>query len=409
LALLLAAAGAGGAARASVLDSWIGPHQMRLIGNGTEIEYVGGIAGSAVAELARLLDANPRVLVLQLTSQGGDTLIAMGMEQLVRQHRLITYVPRFCVSACAFVFLGGRERYVGPGARLGFHAAMGLDESPEATDRLASAARSWMLERGVAAVFADRAVTTPSRAIWFPTASEMARAGVLTAAVSPRAFAPPSFGRGMPSLVRTTATLSDPSFVATKALIVAIKRADPPTFDAMQASLDGAIRSGTYDPAISRSVSSHVTQLIQRAVAVASDASVAEFAAARSEEMDRLGAIDPAVCLDLPSVTDAQREAAEAALPTEINLRQIKALAEVLNSSIDRPQPPPSRSEAKAIYDTLMRTMARELGDDMQYLVHPDLRPATTCALRNAIMKAMLSLPPPRRSVLLRAVMSGRL
>lgn len=324
--LLLALVCAGAPARSGLLDSWIGPHQMRLLAGGTEIEFVGGIAGTAAVELAQLLEANPRVAALQLTSQGGDTLTAMGMEQLVRQRGLTTYVPRFCASACTFVFLGGRQRYVGPGARLGFHAAVGLDDSPSTTRRLADAARSWMAGRGVAAWFIDRAVTTPSGTLWYPTTDELLRAGVITAASSPRPFARPSFGKGLPGLLRATATRDDPLLVATRELTLALKRADPATFEAMQTSLDGAVRTGGYDPAIARSVSSHVNQTIQRAMAVASDESVVQFAEARSAEMDRLAGIDPAVCVDLPSVTDAEREAADAAMPVEINLREIRAL-----------------------------------------------------------------------------------
>jgi hypothetical protein len=409
VAVLAAAIAGAMPSRASVLDSWIGPHEFRVLAAGTELEFVGGISGPALTELARLLEANPRIAALQLTSQGGDALTAMGMEQLVRQRGLITYVPRFCASACAFVFMGGRERYLGPGARLGFHAAAGLDDSAEATARLAAAARSWMLARGVADAFVDRAVSTPSSSMWYPSRDELVRAGVLTAATSPWTFASPSFGNGLPSLLRTTATRDDPLFVATKALTLAIKRADSGTFETMQASLDGALSSGTYDPTMARAVSDHVSQTIQRAMAIASDESVERFAAARSAEMDQLAGIDPAVCVELPSVTSAQRDAAAAAMPPEINLREIEALTDVLNSSIDRPQRPPSLSGAKADYGLLMQSLTARIGSDVQYLTRPELQPARTCELRNTLLKWMLAQEPRRRSALLRAALSGQL
>ncbi|MFO1060095.1 MAG: hypothetical protein U1E53_24395 [Dongiaceae bacterium] len=408
LVLLLAAA-LGGPARASLLDSWIGPHEMRLLGGGTEIEYVGGIAGPAVAELARLLDANPRVAVLQLTSQGGDTLTAMGMEQLVRRHRLVTYVPRLCASACAYVFLGGRERYLARGARLGFHASFGLDDSPEAEAAQAGATRSWLVQRGIAPAFAERAVTTPSSTIWYPTAAEMVRAGVLTAAASPRRFAPPSFGSGTPRLLRGTSLRDDPLFAASRALLKAIRRADAAAFAAMQASVAEALRTGTYDPAIGGAVTERLAALLERAAAVGSDASVIAFTRARADEMERLAGIDPAVCVDLPAVTEAERDAADAAIPAEITLRQVQALTELLGSSVDRPQPPPSPAQAKAIYDALLRAKGRELGGDLRLLGRPELQPAAACRLRVAVMRAMLALDPGPRSVVLRAAVSGRL
>lgn len=408
VALLLAAALAG-PARASLLDSWIGPHEMRLLGGGTEIEYVGGIAGAAVAELARLLDANPRVAVLQLTSQGGDALTAMGMEQLVRRRGLTTYVPRLCASACAFVFLGGRERYLGRGARLGFHASFGLDDSPQAEAAQAAATRSWLLQRGVAPAFAQRAVTTPSSAIWYPSAEEMVRAGVLTAATSPRRFAPPSFGSGTPRLLRGTTLRDDPLFAASRALIRAIGRADPGAVAAMQASVAQALRTGTYEPAAGSAVTGRLGALLERAAAVGSDDSVVAFAQARVDEMERLAAVDPAVCVDLPSVSEAERDAADAAVPAEITLRQVRALADLLNSSIDRPQPPPSPRQAQAVYEALLQAKAGELGDGLHALAQPELRPAAACRARIAVMRAMLALAPAPRSVVLRAAISGRL
>src|SRR5690242_5852842 len=175
-------------------DSWIGPHVIQLLPGGTELEFIGGIGGSASAELAKALDANPNVRVLQLTSQGGNTLLAMDMELLVRSRRLVTYVPRLCASACAFVFLGGKERYVGPGAKLGFHAAVGLDESSAETARLAAAVKAWMLGRGVAPAFVDKAVSTPHTTIWEPTADALLQARVITALTSPQRIAAPTFG-----------------------------------------------------------------------------------------------------------------------------------------------------------------------------------------------------------------------
>jgi hypothetical protein len=409
VALLAATIGGAMPSRAGVLDSWIGPHEFRVLAAGTELEFVGGISGSAVAELAQLLQAYPRISALQLTSQGGDALTGMGMEQLVRQHGLITYVPRFCASACAFVFLGGRERYLGPGARLGFHAATGLDDSPEATGRLAVAARSWLMARGLPEAFADRAVSTPSSSMWYPSPDELVKAGVLTAATSRWTFSSPSFGSGTPSLLRPATYHDDPLYVSSKALALAIRRADPATSEAMQASLDRALSAGAYDAATARAVSDHVSQMVQRAMAIGSDESVERFAAARSAEMDQLAGIDPAVCVELPSVTPAQRDAAEAAMPPEITLQEIRALTDVLNSSIDRPQNPPSLSAAKADYAALVENLAGRIGNDVQYLAHPELRPARACALRNTLLKWMMAQEPRRRSALLRAALSGQL
>ena len=390
-------------------DSWIGPHVIHLLPGGTELEFVGGIGGSASAELAKALDANPSVRVLQLTSQGGNTLLAMDMELLVRSRGLVTYVPRFCASACAFIFLGGKERYVGAGAKLGFHAAFGFDDSSAETARLAAAVKTWMLGRGVAPAFVERAVSTPHTTLWLPTPEELLQARVTTALASPQRYAEPSFGPGIPALVKQGAVQGDPLYQATQKLMFALRKADPASYDQMQAKIYEAMRAGSYDPGRAASVSRLVQQLMRRSIAVAADDAIASLVSAEVAQQERLAFIDPAVCLRLPSVTPSQRDAAMDALPPDLRVKELTAMAMVVESGTSHPQEPPSLDEARAIYRVLLRNLVNIFGDDTKYLLHPDLDPSRTCAYRNAVLKSVLGLGPHDRSVLLRTMMLGQL
>jgi hypothetical protein len=386
-------------------DSWIGPHVIQLMAGGTELEFIGGIGGSASAELARALDANPGVRVLQLTSQGGNTLLAMDMELLVRTRHLITYVPRFCASACAFVFLGGKERYVGPGAKLGFHAAVGLDESSAETARLAAAVKTWMLGRGVAPAFVDRAVSTPHTTIWEPTSDELLQARVITALSSPQRFATPSFGPGIPALVRQGPPQGDPLYLATQKLMLAIRKADPASYEQVHALLYEAMQDGGYGLMRAASVGAVAEAVLQRSVAVAADDAVVNLVNAGIEETERLASIDPAVCVELPTVTRSQQEAAMAALPADLLIRQITAWTMIVESATAHPQAPPSPDKARAILKVLERNLANTF--DRKYILQPALDPARACAYRSAVLKAILGLEARDRSVLLRAMMAG--
>ena len=390
-------------------DSWIGPHVINVMPGGTELEFIGGIGGSASAELARALDANPGVHVLQLTSQGGNTLLAMDMELLVRSRGLVTYVPRFCASACAFVFLGGKQRYVGPGAKLGFHAAVGFEDSPEETAHLAASVKTWMLGRGVAPAFVERAVSTPHTTVWEPTPDQLLQARVITALGSPQRFATPSFGPGIPALVRQGPPQGDPLYLATQKLMLAIRKADPASYDQMQAKIYEAMRAGTYDPGRAASVSRLVQQVLRHCIAVADDDAVAGMVSAAVAEQERLAIIDPAVCLKSSSVTPSQRDAAMDALPPDLRVREITAITMVVETGTSHPQAPPSLDEARAIYTVLLRNLVNVFGDDTKYLIHPDLDPSRTCAYRNAVLKSVLGLGAHDRSVLLRAMMLGQL
>jgi len=388
-------------------DSWIGPHVIHLMVGGTQLEYIGGISGSATSDLARALDDNRNIRVLQLTSQGGDALVAMQMERLVRSRGLVTYVPRLCASACAFVFLGGKERYVGLGAQLAFHAAAGLDESPAATARIAAALKSWMLDRGVAPAFVDRAVSTPHTTVWVPTSDELLQARVITALTSPLPFAEPGFGPGIPDLVKQGAPQSDPLYLANQKLLLAMRTADPASFDQLESQLYDSMQAGRYDWMHAISVARLADVVLRRSIAVADDEAVANLVSASIEKYERLAKIDPAVCVKLPSVTRSQKEAAMAALPADLVIREISALARIVESGTAHPQPPPSLDEAKATYKVLLHDLANVV--DGKYLLQPALDPARACSYRSVILKAMLARGAHDRSVLLRAMMLGEL
>lgn len=63
-----------------------------------------------------------------LISDGGEAL-AIGIGDVIRNSGMSTLVPpgRTCASACAFIWLAGSPRFMGSGARIGFHGAYNAD------------------------------------------------------------------------------------------------------------------------------------------------------------------------------------------------------------------------------------------------------------------------------------------
>jgi hypothetical protein len=71
--------------------------------------------------LERFLNAMAGVRTVRLNSNGGRILEAHRMSDLITSRNLATFVARDCLSACTIVFLGGKERFMLPTVRLGFH------------------------------------------------------------------------------------------------------------------------------------------------------------------------------------------------------------------------------------------------------------------------------------------------
>ena len=84
------------------------------------LEFSGGITFGVTQELERFLNAMAGVRSVRLNSTGGRILEAQKMSDMIRSRDLATVVCD-CLSACTIVFLGGKERFMLPSARLGFH------------------------------------------------------------------------------------------------------------------------------------------------------------------------------------------------------------------------------------------------------------------------------------------------
>jgi RDD family len=176
-------------------DALVGPHEFHILANGQTLEFSGGITFGVEQELERFLDAMAGVRTVQLNSAGGRVLEAQKMSDLIRSRNLATFVARDCLSACTIVFLGGKERFMLPTARLGFHqpAFRGMT----AADRRAAIAteEQRLSDRfGLSKAFASRANSAAPSAMWYPDVDELVRERVVTRLISPEP-PPPADGK----------------------------------------------------------------------------------------------------------------------------------------------------------------------------------------------------------------------
>src|SRR5262249_41955236 len=63
--------------------------------------------------------------VVRFESNGGSVVTGIQIGEIIRLREVHTIVPAGarCASACALAWLGGSKRFMGPGARIGLHAA----------------------------------------------------------------------------------------------------------------------------------------------------------------------------------------------------------------------------------------------------------------------------------------------
>jgi hypothetical protein len=381
------------------------PYHIRLLRDGTELEMVGEVTREAAAEIATMLAQNPKITVLQLTSEGGEMAAAFGLVTQVQDRALTTYVPSMCVSACTLVFLSGRERYVSPEAKLGFHQAIYVPSTTTATKgdatRSNAAMKKWMLGQGVSPDFVEHAMATPHESVWMPTTDELLKAHVATAVTNGARFADPSFGRDSPNMVDQT-LLNSP-------MLRAMQKADPGNYERMRNELFQRVKAGALDAESQALNEVHFQLAFRQAALVAGDDAVLAVMQVDTAILEMLNIADPRYCIATAMGRPPPEGDKGPMMPTDLAKRRAAAMAAVFETSVAKPQPAPSYEEARQIMENLVREMYRTYGDEWDFLRHPDLDPQRSCAMHIAIRKRMASIDLPDRSVLLRAMLGGRL
>ena len=167
-------------------DVRIGPHQFKVLNNGTMLDFSGGISFGTAKEFDTMLNAMDNVRTVRINSNGGRIAEAQKISDLIRARGLSTYVTQSCVSACTIVFLGGKKRCLFSTAKLGFHQS--YFRGMTANERRIANAReeARLVHFGLSQAFAEHANVASPSSMWFPEQSELLREHVVTMIVTPQ-------------------------------------------------------------------------------------------------------------------------------------------------------------------------------------------------------------------------------
>ena len=142
--------------------------------DGRTLYVVGSYGFGSEAAVREALERHPAIATVVLAGPGGRAQVGFDLYRMFRDRRLATRVDGDCASACTFAFLGGVERSVSPGGRLGFHRASfpGMSDSDmHASNR--DLRRFLVQGARLTPAFAERVFATPPDEIWIPTPQEL--------------------------------------------------------------------------------------------------------------------------------------------------------------------------------------------------------------------------------------------
>lgn len=91
--------------------------------NNNNVVLSGDIDAGATKELEKVLDNNPSVDTVIMSSRGGSFVEGVLLGTMFHERKLTTAVVsgQYCVSSCAFAFLGGHKQHLG--GTIAFHRA----------------------------------------------------------------------------------------------------------------------------------------------------------------------------------------------------------------------------------------------------------------------------------------------
>ncbi|MFE1599599.1 hypothetical protein [Methylobacterium sp. ID0610] len=150
---------------------------------GGDVRLSGTLTPGAAERLDALLAENPQVTRLHLTSDGGLVDEGTAIGAVVAAHRLVTYVPDYCISACTLAFLRGRERVLMAEARLGFHSPYETGLFGETIEVDSTPERRAYLAAGLSPDFVDAVLRVRAKDLWSPPPERLRAAGAITEVV----------------------------------------------------------------------------------------------------------------------------------------------------------------------------------------------------------------------------------
>jgi hypothetical protein len=382
-------------------DPRMGENRFRLLRDGTELEFIGGIKTGTAKELERMLGAAAQVRVLHLNSFGGRISEADLMAGEVRRRRLITYVSDRCESACTHIFLAGRERWIGERGKIGFHQPNipGL-EAKVAADLVAKE-RKDLLSMGLPGEFVAKALSTPSDKIWRPTTDELLAARVISGISDGSRFASSGRTASMSAAELEAGFLKVP-------VLAALKRAEPRVFDDLIARWKDGYSKGIPEEEITASSRTLIADVVRRRLPFAPDEKLTEWVDILVGYMDNLKSTDPESCVALEDESKGARLRSNLSkLFPEISSRELSLKQAIIESDVTGGRSIPTSEQIQPYLDKVYGKLAKRselrLGlFEKETLDAAEYRPF--CELTLAFYQELRRLPKNESGAILRNI-----
>lgn len=166
-------------------DPTIPPYKVTVTEGGTELKIEGGLKFGLLEDVQKAFAFTPSITTVDLESVGGRVGVAADLYNFLSKLGVNTVTNEFCVSACAYVFASGKNRWLAPDGKLGFHSAAFANLSDKEANEGARDIESQISrEQNIPLAFFDKASNVSSDDMWFPDKQELLKANFITSMAS---------------------------------------------------------------------------------------------------------------------------------------------------------------------------------------------------------------------------------
>lgn len=379
-------------------------YRLRLLGDGAEIELTGGIPFGTADAFKAMLEAHPGIRVAYLDSIGGRIGEALRLQQLIKERQLVTYTARECDSACVIAFLGGRERFLAEGARLGFHASSFGRITDRIVDEWNTQQRRVLKEAGAPQAFIERALRTPPDQLWYPTPGELRAAKLVDAIVDKRFWGLPGFRQWHAGWRLERRLLGLP-------VISALRQFDPAAYGRFVEGLAAANAAGSGGgDASTRVPAAFQQEILPRYLKTAPDKPLLRYWQLRVDEGRYLAEIDPRSCGELFSPHQRTGVDPRSQLSAELLVEERGALTELIRSAVATPVGPSTNPQVLTDLDVARGRVSSHLAPGQGApiaLETPQRDLEMRCRGVIALYSEVLALPDAGRSAAVLRYLAG--
>jgi hypothetical protein len=156
---------------------YIGQQGHSLTVDGDRVVITGQLSWGLYDKFVQAL-RDDQVQTVVLNSKGGHYAVGRRMAVLINENGLDTLTTEMCASACTFAYLGGHNRTLQAGARLGYHAPSG--NTDQVLANVGAHMAGVLRTANVPDEFIQHMLATPGDKVWFPTVDELRQANIVT-------------------------------------------------------------------------------------------------------------------------------------------------------------------------------------------------------------------------------------